>query len=204
MNIKTLNKHLQLVSEHFCDFCLTPCLHSAGTQWELPTNLHPNMSGLARIQLPGYSVAATILGWCDTTAKRWPSSRPPTCAAWECCSTTTLAPWPSTTLWAPSTCTLSICPSPNLSAPFSTCGTNVWQCSLACPSQTTWRVLNPSIDLKMKSPLGICWEMRRAASELFGPTLATWNSRSPLHPNLPTLKNNTPSTPLCHSRRLGP
>lgn len=98
------------------------------------------MSGLAKTLPRGCCVAATTPGWCATTAKRCPSSRPHTCAALACCWTMTPATCPSTTPWAPTISTPMTSPSSSRCVLSSTCGTSVWLSSQDFPFQTTLRL----------------------------------------------------------------
>lgn len=115
----------------------------SGTLWASPTSQLPSTSGSARTRPPGCSAAATTPGWFATTAKSWPSSPRPTCDASGSCWTTTPATWPSTTRWAPSTCTHFTSPSVSPCVPCSTCGISVWRSSPVYPSPTIWRDWNP-------------------------------------------------------------
>ena len=108
----------------------------SGTLWASPTSQLLSTSGSARTRPPGCSAAATTLGWFVTTAKSWPSSPRPTCGESGSCWTTTLATWPSTTRWAPSTCTHFTSPSVSPCVPCSTCGISVWRSSPVYPSPT--------------------------------------------------------------------
>lgn len=124
-------------------YCL---LTFAGLPWGLHTSRHQNMSGSAKTQPPGCCPAVTTRGRCVTTVRRSPSSLHRTYGVSECCWITIWDLCHSMTPLVLCICTHSTSASLSQSAPCSTCGTDVWQSSVDCPSQITWRIQTTTTD----------------------------------------------------------